>query len=1096
MLVIKEIGFCTTLIDNVDELTDAFIDEDLYKKNKIDLHKDTLNIALKEAKAENIPIIAVGMPIADYPKAATITEAFNMAFKEKRVAVVCTQLDSNKKRETAVFNLENSDNQNGWAAIENIEYIKGVKKRVFPNIDIKDGVICEAVSVLIGCVSLYYGMNFFERNLEENFFNPHIYDDMIYKAAVDGGNIVLKQLPTFDKKLQLDKYVIPILFKDKSDIEKKLDLLKKELDTKVTLYSISQRQILDYSKERHNDNRVVVFVAKDKKLLQGEIREFINNKQNWFRQDFVWNTLNGSYYNAFTIENRNICLLNPPGGMFARVPFYRMYRSFLELKKSVANNMIHKESKEKLINEYYFQIITIMLTKEALETIGIKYDAAIGASLGELSLPLIFNEVEVEGKGTLSYDFVMDMMYDIIGMLEKIFEIQDELCMNYFHQKTEKMEKWYLKANYEDVKKEIDKDLSRVFIIIIGSPNDVIICGEHDDCNKIINKLKCYAVKFKDLISIYVHTPILEPCRQMIEDNFLKKGLHLKKDAEVAIYNTASKRKLDNSKEMFAGTFADCIIKQINMISIYNKAYDDGYRVFLDLGSNEICSKWIRETFKEKHDVVTISLFDGKNRRDNLIRLLAQLIANKIDFDIDTFLSRVEWMEDVYTKDVSTKNINRNNSDNDKINTLIQRQIKMNNMSYEMYLSFEKMLVARLISRKNNAKTKTDKDRALYNYEQILEMTGGSMEKVLGSRYREIDKFSVRARMPLPPYLFVDRILSINAEFGKLRPGSSIEAEYDVSENCILRTSENDISTVIFSEAAHIGIFLAGYIGVDFYLKGKSKFRITDVSTEYFEKELPKIGETVQMKFVINKFVNNGNIILLFCTFEAYNKGKLIIRAQEIGGFFGQESLDVGAGIHDNKIAEKNSKSDNLFYRPITTRKSFNKEEIYNFLTGNYSKSFNVDLVDSDFHYKVCEDAVFVDRIVDMSENGGLYGLGYVVAEKDIDETFWPFKCHFKNDPILPGTIMLEGISQAAIFFQACMGLYKESKQVSYIKKNWPVKSIFRGEVKKGKHTLRYRVDIKEIKRVADGIEVIRDGKVYSDGLYIAMQENVGVIIR
>ena len=130
MLVIKEIGFCTTLIDNVDELTDAFIDEDLYKKNKIDLHKDTLNIALKEAKAENIPIIAVGMPIADYPKAATITEAFNMAFKEKRVAVVCMQLDSNKKRETAVFNLENSDNQNGWAAIENIEYITIKKNEI------------------------------------------------------------------------------------------------------------------------------------------------------------------------------------------------------------------------------------------------------------------------------------------------------------------------------------------------------------------------------------------------------------------------------------------------------------------------------------------------------------------------------------------------------------------------------------------------------------------------------------------------------------------------------------------------------------------------------------------------------------------------------------------------------------------------------------------------------------------------------------------------------------------------------------------------------------------------------------------------------
>src|ERR1700704_2977728 len=49
-----------------------------------------------------------------------------------------------------------------------------------------------------------------------------------------------------------------------------------------------------------------------------------------------------------------------------------------------------------------------------------------------------------------------------------------------------------------------------------------------------------------------------------------------------------------------------------------------------------------------------------------------------------------------------------------------------------------------------------------------------------GEPYRIFDHDRVIARLPGPPYQFLDRITAIDAEPWKLRAGGVIEAEYDV----------------------------------------------------------------------------------------------------------------------------------------------------------------------------------------------------------------------------------------------------------------------------------------------------------------------------
>ena len=59
---------------------------------------------------------------------------------------------------------------------------------------------------------------------------------------------------------------------------------------------------------------------------------------------------------------------------------------------------------------------------------------------------------------------------------------------------------------------------------------------------------------------------------------------------------------------------------------------------------------------------------------------------------------------------------------------------------------------------------------------------------------------------------------------------------------------------------------------------------------------------------------------------------------------------------------------------------------------------------------------LMVDRITDISKDGGAHGKGHVVAEFDITPDAWFFGCHFPHNPIMPGCLGLDGLWQLTGF--------------------------------------------------------------------------------
>ena len=65
---------------------------------------------------------------------------------------------------------------------------------------------------------------------------------------------------------------------------------------------------------------------------------------------------------------------------------------------------------------------------------------------------------------------------------------------------------------------------------------------------------------------------------------------------------------------------------------------------------------------------------------------------------------------------------------------------------------------------------------------------------------------------------------------------------------------------------------------------------------------------------------------------------------------------------------------------------------------------------------------LMMDRITHISEQGGKYGKGEIVAELDIRPDLWFFDCHFESDPVMPGCLGLDATWQLLGFFLGWVG--------------------------------------------------------------------------
>jgi 3-hydroxyacyl-[acyl-carrier protein] dehydratase / trans-2-decenoyl-[acyl-carrier protein] isomerase len=131
------------------------------------------------------------------------------------------------------------------------------------------------------------------------------------------------------------------------------------------------------------------------------------------------------------------------------------------------------------------------------------------------------------------------------------------------------------------------------------------------------------------------------------------------------------------------------------------------------------------------------------------------------------------------------------------------------------------------------------------------------------------------------------------------------------------------------------------------------------------------------------------------------------------------------------------------------------------------------------------------DRITTITADGGKHGLGNIVAELDVKPDLWFFKCHFQNDPVMPGCLGLDAMWQLVGFYLGWRGAPGRGRALG------AGEIKFTGEVLPEAKLVTYRIDLKRVimRKLVMGIA---DATLEVDGkeIYTATDLKVGLFTR
>ncbi|MFZ1387389.1 MAG: 3-hydroxyacyl-[acyl-carrier-protein] dehydratase FabA [Thiolinea sp.] len=164
----------------------------------------------------------------------------------------------------------------------------------------------------------------------------------------------------------------------------------------------------------------------------------------------------------------------------------------------------------------------------------------------------------------------------------------------------------------------------------------------------------------------------------------------------------------------------------------------------------------------------------------------------------------------------------------------------------------------------------------------------------------------------------------------------------------------------------------------------------------------------------------------------------------------------------------------------MSRQSSFNREELLQCGRGEMFGPGNAQLP--------VPNMLMMDRILNISDEGGLHGKGEILAELDVKPDLWFFDCHFPGDPVMPGCLGLDAMWQMVGFYLAWLGNpgHGRALGVGEVK--------FFGQVLPTAQKVTYKIHLKRVitRRLVMGIA---DGSLEVDGreIYTAQDLRVGL---
>ncbi|MBR1132421.1 bifunctional 3-hydroxydecanoyl-ACP dehydratase/trans-2-decenoyl-ACP isomerase [Bradyrhizobium iriomotense] len=163
-----------------------------------------------------------------------------------------------------------------------------------------------------------------------------------------------------------------------------------------------------------------------------------------------------------------------------------------------------------------------------------------------------------------------------------------------------------------------------------------------------------------------------------------------------------------------------------------------------------------------------------------------------------------------------------------------------------------------------------------------------------------------------------------------------------------------------------------------------------------------------------------------------------------------------------------------------TPQPSYTRDELLRSSEGGYFGPGNAQLP--------APPMLMMDRITEISLDGGEFSKGHIVGELDITPGHWFFDCHFRGDPIMPPSLGLDAMWQMIGYWLGWSGSPGKGRAIGV----GDVECT--GEITRDTKSVRYEVAMRMVRR-GKLVLGIADGRVLADStrIFTAKDMRVGL---
>ncbi|MEE2669545.1 MAG: beta-ketoacyl synthase N-terminal-like domain-containing protein [Gemmatimonadota bacterium] len=275
-----------------------------------------------------------------------------------------------------------------------------------------------------------------------------------------------------------------------------------------------------------------------------------------------------------------------------------------------------------------------------------------------------------------------------------------------------------------------------------------------------------------------------------------------------------------------------------------------------------------------------------------------------------------------------------------------------------------------------------------YDKNSVLAFSSGKPSEAFGAPYGIFDEGERHiARLPRPPYQFLDRISAVGGEPFVMQAGATVTTHFDVHPNHWYFGS-NRQREIPFAVLLEVGLqpcgWLAAYVGSALTSEDNLRFRNLGGEATQLVR-LTASEDVITTRVELTSVSASGGMIIQHYT--------LALDSERLGplyggttyfGFFSEQALADQVGILDAPIHE-----------PTATERARGRSLVVPSTSPFPEQRFRM-----------------VDQIDLLVPDGGADGLGWVHGSIKVDPNAWFFEAHFYQDPVWPGSLGLEALIQ------------------------------------------------------------------------------------